>query len=65
MREAAQALGHICGVARLSRTLLELHIETTVMKLIEVRFSINLLRTHSREFQANHKPEIILLTSSS
>jgi hypothetical protein len=54
MQEAAQALGHICGVARLSQTLLELHVEKTVMKLIEVRFSINSLRTRSREFQANH-----------
>lgn len=57
MQEAAQALGHICGVARLSRTLLELHVEKTVMKLIEVRFSINSLRTRSREFRANYKPE--------
>lgn len=35
MREAAQTLGHICGVASLSRTLLELQVENTVMKLIQ------------------------------
>ena len=52
MREAAQTLGHICGVASLARTLLELQVENTVMKLIQVRFSINSLRTRSRDFRS-------------